>query len=110
MPTGRPELFQCTLEMLVLKPLTFGPMHGYGIAQHIRVVGGCTARRRRVALSGAAATRWWHHRSDAEWKRGRSPLRTLRPLRFTALDLSVDSLVYGDPTDSVRKMSLRENA
>jgi len=33
-----PELLPGTLDMLVLKTLTRGPNHGYGIAQHIRHV------------------------------------------------------------------------
>ena len=33
-----PELLPGTLDMLVLKTLTRGPNHGYGIAQHIRRV------------------------------------------------------------------------
>jgi transcriptional regulator len=32
------ELLPGTLEMLILKTLSIGPMHGYGIAQHIQVI------------------------------------------------------------------------
>src|SRR5437867_3328638 len=35
MPSAKTELLAGTLEMLVLKTLTVGPMHGYGIAQHL---------------------------------------------------------------------------
>src|ERR1044071_10027039 len=35
MPTKR-DLLPGTLDMLVLKTLTLGPLHGYGIAQHIK--------------------------------------------------------------------------
>ena len=31
-----PQLLPGTLEMLIMKTLTHGPQHGYGIAQHIR--------------------------------------------------------------------------
>ena len=34
--TARPELLPGTLDMLILKTLTRGPMHGYGIAQSIK--------------------------------------------------------------------------
>jgi transcriptional regulator len=34
--TDRLELLQGTLDMLILKTLSFGPLHGYGIAQHIQ--------------------------------------------------------------------------
>ncbi|HEY7878114.1 MAG TPA: PadR family transcriptional regulator [Gemmatimonadaceae bacterium] len=33
-----PTLLPGTLDMLVLRTLTVGPMHGYGIAQHLRRV------------------------------------------------------------------------
>jgi len=33
-----PELLPGTLEMLILKSLTRGPMHGYGIAQHLKQI------------------------------------------------------------------------
>jgi PadR family transcriptional regulator, regulatory protein PadR len=33
-----PDLLPGTLDLLVLRTLVHGPMHGYGIAQHLRVV------------------------------------------------------------------------
>ncbi len=35
-PSQNPELLPGTLDMLILKSLTLGPNHGYGIAQHIQ--------------------------------------------------------------------------
>jgi PadR family transcriptional regulator PadR len=35
-PTPRSELLPGTLEMLILKTLTLGTLHGYGLAQYIR--------------------------------------------------------------------------
>ena len=35
---GKNELLPGTLEMLILKTLSIGPMHGYGIAQHIHML------------------------------------------------------------------------
>jgi transcriptional regulator len=37
-PSGRSELLPGTLELLILKTLSIGEMHGYGIAQHIKTV------------------------------------------------------------------------
>jgi len=34
-PTNRVELLQGTLDMLVLRALLFGPLHGHAIATHI---------------------------------------------------------------------------
>lgn len=35
-PRPRSELLPGTLDMLILRTLSVGPMHGYGIAQHIQ--------------------------------------------------------------------------
>jgi PadR family transcriptional regulator PadR len=40
MAKRRPELPQGTFDMLVLKALSLGPMHGYGIAQRIQQMAG----------------------------------------------------------------------
>jgi len=37
-PVASPDFLPGTLEMLILKTLTRGPNHGYGIAQHIQQV------------------------------------------------------------------------
>ena len=36
MDTGRADLLQGTLDMLILKALSLGPLHGYGVAQRLR--------------------------------------------------------------------------
>src|SRR6266516_5057845 len=36
MPTNKAELLQGTLDLLILKTLVAGPMHGYAIAQRIQ--------------------------------------------------------------------------
>ena len=37
MPTDRPQpLLQGTLDLLILRTLVFGPIHGHGIAKHIQ--------------------------------------------------------------------------
>jgi PadR family transcriptional regulator PadR len=39
MPTGKPEILQGTLDLMVLKTLeTMGPLHGYGIARRIEQI------------------------------------------------------------------------
>src|ERR1041385_4778034 len=38
MPPTKRDLLPGTLDMLVLRTLALGPMHGYGIAQHIKTV------------------------------------------------------------------------
>lgn len=62
-----PDLLPGTLDMLILKTLSRGPNHGYGIAQHIHVVSGDALRvgegslypaLQRLLLSGWAAAEW----------------------------------------------------
>ena len=36
MAKQKPDLLQGTLDMLILKALSLGPMHGYGVGQRIR--------------------------------------------------------------------------
>jgi len=36
MPSAKRDLLPGTLDMLVLKTIALGPLHGYGIAQHIK--------------------------------------------------------------------------
>ena len=62
------ELLQGTLDVLVLKALSRGPEHGYGLARWIRDTTGGTIlvedRALYVALHRLAAKRW----IDAEWR------------------------------------------
>jgi PadR family transcriptional regulator PadR len=67
MPNPNPELLKGTLDMLVLKTLTLGPNHGYGIAQHIRRVSGDAFRvgegslypaLQRLLVNGWARAEW----------------------------------------------------
>ncbi len=38
MAKQKPDLLQGTLDMLILKALSLGPMHGYGVGQRIRLL------------------------------------------------------------------------
>ncbi len=67
--SDRQELLQGTLDMLILKTLSIGVMHGYGIAQHIRTVsaevlhveeGSLYPALQRLQLQGLVASEWGH--------------------------------------------------
>ena len=67
--TGRQEFLPGTLDMLILKSLTRGVMHGYGIAEHIRVLsdevlhveeGSLYPALQRLQLQGLIASEWGH--------------------------------------------------
>ena len=65
----RSELLPGTLEMLILKTLTLGPMHGYGIAQHLQQLsqdvlqveeGSLYPALQRMQLKGWVSSEWGH--------------------------------------------------
>ena len=68
MPTDRKdEILPGTLEMLVLKTLSLGALHGYGIAQHIRQLskdvlqveeGSLYPALQRMELKGLVSAEW----------------------------------------------------
>lgn len=65
----RAELLPGTLDMLILKTLTSGVMHGYGIADHIKRTSGDVLRveegslypaLQRLQIQGLIASEWGH--------------------------------------------------
>jgi PadR family transcriptional regulator, regulatory protein PadR len=67
MGKDRGELVQGTLDMLILKTLTRGPMHGYGIAQYIKRIsedvlrveeGSLYPALHRLELDGVIEAEW----------------------------------------------------
>ena len=66
---GREEFLPGTLDMLILKTLSIGVMHGYGIAQHIKTVSGEVLKveegslypaLQRLQIQGLVASEWGH--------------------------------------------------
>ncbi|HKW02577.1 MAG TPA: PadR family transcriptional regulator [Vicinamibacterales bacterium] len=67
--TTRQDLLPGTLDMLILKSLTRGVMHGYGIVEHIRTLsaevlsveeGSLYPALQRLQLQGLVASEWGH--------------------------------------------------
>ena len=67
--SGRQDLLPGTLDMLILKSLSIGVMHGYGIAQHIRSVseevlhveeGSLYPALQRLQIQGLIDSEWGH--------------------------------------------------
>jgi PadR family transcriptional regulator PadR len=67
--TNRQDLLPGTLDMLILKTLTRGVMHGYGIAEHIRHLsdevlhveeGSLYPALQRLQLQGLIKSEWGH--------------------------------------------------
>jgi PadR family transcriptional regulator PadR len=62
-----PELLHGTLDMLILQTLRPGPMHGYGIAQHLKLVSQDVLQVGESSLYPALQRlllNWW---ARAEW-------------------------------------------
>jgi PadR family transcriptional regulator PadR len=66
---ARQELLPGTLDMLILKSLSIGVMHGYGIARHIQTVsqdvlkveeGSLYPAVQRLEMQGLIASEWGH--------------------------------------------------
>jgi transcriptional regulator len=90
MPRDASDLLHGTLDVLVLKTLTWAPMHGYGIAEWIEKNGGgelvivdaaLYKSLHRLAESGAIAAEWGLSENNRKAKyysltpRGRAQLR-----------------------------------
>jgi PadR family transcriptional regulator PadR len=67
--SARAELLPGTLDMLILKTLTHGVMHGYGIVDHIRRLSGEVLQveegslypaLQRLQVQGLVASEWGH--------------------------------------------------
>lgn len=65
--TGRQDLLPGTLDMLILKSLTIGVMHGYGIAQHLRTVSGEVLKVEEGSLYPALQRLQIQGLIDSEW-------------------------------------------
>jgi PadR family transcriptional regulator PadR len=67
-PPSKTELLRGTLDMLVLKTLAPGPMHGYGIAQHLQQVSRDVLRVEEGSLYPALQRMRQRGWIKAEWK------------------------------------------
>ncbi|MGH7624402.1 MAG: PadR family transcriptional regulator [Steroidobacteraceae bacterium] len=81
--TDRSEMLPGTLEMLVLKTLSLGSMHGYGVAQHIQRLSRDVLRVEEGSLYPALQRMQVKGWVTSEWKQ--SPTnRRARYYRLTA--------------------------
>jgi transcriptional regulator len=62
------ELLQGTLDMLILKVVAFGPLHGYGIVQRIQRISNEALHVRQGSLYPALYRLESHGWLQAEWK------------------------------------------
>ena len=90
---GKPELLPGTLDMLILKTLTRGPMHGYGVAASIKRVSDEVLRVEEGSLYPALQRLLVQGWVTAEWRvtetNRRARYYTLTPAGRKQLGLEV---------------------
>ncbi|HEY9282771.1 MAG TPA: PadR family transcriptional regulator [Pyrinomonadaceae bacterium] len=95
-----------TLEMLVLKTLTRGPLHGYGIAQYIRQVsddvlrveeGSLYPALQRLQIKGWVTSEW-----DVTGNNRRARYYRLTPLGRK--QLAAESAAYNRITEAIARV------
>ena len=80
---AKPELVQGTLDMLILKTLKRGPIHGYGIAQQIQLNSGEVLRVEEGSLYPALHRLELDGFLDSEWRQSNNNRRA-KYYRLTA--------------------------
>lgn len=100
MDTGRSELISGTLDLLILKTLSLGVLHGYGIALHIREMSSDALRVEEGSLYPALQRLQDKGFASSEWKR--SPTgRQARYYRLTTAGRRQLGLAESSFLDSV---------
>ena len=116
---AKQDLLPGTLDMLILKTLTRGVMHGYGIVEHIRTLsrdvlsveeGSLYPALQRLQLHGLVASELGHSDNN---RRARYYRHTAAgPKRLGLVESSFDRLIDAiasvmKPADGVRSRTLR---
>jgi PadR family transcriptional regulator PadR len=65
---AQPELMPGTLDLLVLKTLSRGPLHGYGVAQYLLQISGSVLQVGEGSLYPALQRLLVNGWAEAEWK------------------------------------------
>ena len=79
MASGKRELLPGTLDMLILRTLSVSPMHGYGIAQHIKRLSRDVLQVDEGSLYPALQRLRQRGWLKAEWRRTRRCTRPSAP-------------------------------
>ena len=106
MEDGRSELITGTLDLLILKTLSMGVLHGYGIAQHIQKLSSDALRVEEGSLYPALQRMQAKGFVSSEWKR--SPTgRQARYYRLTAAgrrQLGLEQASFLDSVAAIRRV------
>ena len=83
MPMKQPEILPGTLDLLVLKTLSLGPLHGYGIAQYLSRISGNVLQVGEGSLYPALQRLLVNGWAEAEWGVSEETGRRTRSYRLT---------------------------
>jgi PadR family transcriptional regulator PadR len=112
MEVGRSELISGTLDLLILKTLSMGVLHGYGIAQHIQKLSSDALRVEEGSLYPALQRMQAKGFVSSEWKR--SPTgRQARYYRLTAAgrrQLGLEEASFLDSVAAIRRVLRRSES
>jgi transcriptional regulator len=112
MDGGRSELISGTLDLLILKTLSVGVLHGYGIAQHIQRLSSDALRVEEGSLYPALQRMQAKGFVSSEWKR--SPTgRQARYYRLTAAgrrQLGLEESSFLDSVAAIRRVLRRADS
>jgi len=106
MPREKGDLVPGTLEMLTLKTLSFGPLHGYGIAQHIQRMSSEALRVEEGSLYPALQRMLAKGWVTAEW-RATPTKRRARYYRLTAAgrkQLGIEQAQFADAVRAITRV------
>jgi transcriptional regulator len=106
MEAGRSELISGTLDLLILKTLSMGVLHGYGIAQHIQKLSSDALRVEEGSLYPALQRMQAKGFVSSEWKR--SPTgRQARYYKLTAVgrrQLGLEESSFLDSVAAIKRV------
>ena len=106
MEVGRSELISGTLDLLILKTLSMGVLHGYGIAQHIQRLSSDALRVEEGSLYPALQRMQAKGFVSSEWKR--SPTgRQARYYKLTAVgrrQLGLEESSFLDSVAAIKRV------
>jgi len=106
MEVGRSELISGTLDLLILKTLSMGVLHGYGIAQHIQKLSSDALRVEEGSLYPALQRMQAKGFVSSEWKR--SPTgRQARYYKLTAVgrrQLGLQESTFLDSVAAIKRV------
>ena len=106
MEDGRSELISGTLDLLILKTLSMGVLHGYGIAQHIQKLSSDALRVEEGSLYPALQRMQAKGFVSSEWKR--SPTgRQARYYKLTAVgrrQLGLEESSFLDSVAAIKRV------